>query len=106
MTIKYTLEARRCNLIHAAHSMLKHRELINISLSALAEAIGKKLDWEIEDEDVVYDPESPYMDTIVRDAVMDAVAEHFLGRPWPCNGDRVDMHQFLEELDAAIKNKT
>lgn len=102
MTVTLDLAARRNLLIRSGAKFLKERLSLDIGAEKLAMIIGEDLDWEVEDEDVIYDPESPYLDTAIREEIMDYVANYYLGTHWPCNCDKVDMNEFFAKLDAAI----
>lgn len=104
MSVSYDFKARRCNLIHAGSQMLKERYLLGISPSKLNEIVGDDLDDEVENEDDIYDPNSPCMDTIVREMFLDCVSYHYFGHPWPCNADGFDMNYFYLRLVEEINN--
>ncbi len=102
MTATLDLAARRNLLVRSGATFLKEHVGLDIGAEKLAVIIGEDLDWEVEDENVIYDPESPYMDTAIREYIMDCVADYYLGTHWPCNCDKVDMNEFFAKLDAAI----
>lgn len=98
-----TLETRREFLHGACRSMLKSQ--LNIDFVNIKEIIGEKLDYEIEDEDMIYDPNSPFMDTCIREAAFDCVAKFYLKRDWPTYGEKADMEQFMDNLMGAIRKR-
>lgn len=102
MTIILDLAARRNLLVRSGATFLKEHIDLNIDAEKLAVIIGENLDWEVEDENTIYDPESPHMDTAICEYIMDYVAEYYLNTYWPCNCDKVDMKEFFAKLEAAI----
>lgn len=99
-----TLEYRRELLIGSATSTMNSHGF-DFSYDDMVKIVGTKLDWEIEEETVLYDPGSPYMDTMVREAVFDCVSQYYLGRDWPTYRERIDIDTFKEKLEKAIKEK-
>ncbi len=102
MTDALTLADRRNLMIRSGSVFLKEHVGVEVSAEKLTIIIGDRLDWEVEDENVIYDPESPYMDTAIREYFMDYVAGHYLDTHWPCYCDKVDMKEFFAKLEAAI----
>ena len=102
MTVTLDLAARRNLLVRSGATFLKEHVGLDIGAEKLAVIIGEDLDWERKDENVIYDPESPYMDTAIREHIMDYVADYYLDTHWPCYCDKVDMKEFFAKLDAAI----
>lgn len=99
-----TLEYRRELLVGAATSTMGMYGY-DFSCETMAKIVGTKLDWEIEEEDVLYDPGSPYMDTMVREAVFDCVSQYYLGRAWPTYAEHINLQEFQEKLAKAIEEK-
>jgi peptide methionine sulfoxide reductase MsrB len=104
MSLENTLEYRRELMIGSATATV-NRYGYEIPYETMVKIIGTELDWEIEEEDVIYDAGSPYMDTMVREAVFDCVAKYYVGRTWPTYGERVDMDDFKEKLLKSIEEK-
>ena len=74
---------------------------IKLPIEKVSEIIGDKMDSEWKTYE--YNEVSPFMDTAPREDVMDIVAEHFLGRPWPTYGDNIDINEFWDNLMNKMK---
>lgn len=101
--MKNTLEIRRTFLHGACRSML--RSYLNVDFTNIREIIRDHLDYEIEDEDMIYNPNSSSMDTCIREAVFDCVSNFYLGRDWPTYGEKADIDQFMDNLMGAIRKR-
>lgn len=102
MSLENTLEYRRELIIGSATCMANERLGLGIDRDTMSKIIDTNLDWEVEDEDMIYDQHSPDMDTIVRESVMDCIANFYLGRSWPCGYENVDMNKFFTMLYEAV----
>lgn len=91
----------RKNFIESARLMLSNREGIQLSFEKLSEIIGNQMDDEFTA--FPYMEVSPYMDTAPREEVMELVSMYYMGRPWPCYSDNVDMNDFMAQLDLKIQ---
>lgn len=103
-TIKADMDYRRCAFAHSASLMLADWAGLNISAKTLSEIIGDKMDYEVSE--YLYDPNSPYIDTNIRDEVLNIVSHHYLDVRWPRYCDKIDMNKFYEDLKKAIENET
>lgn len=102
MTVNADMDYRRCAFAHAASLMFEHRHGLKISPKKMSEIIGTNMDDEVED--ILYDPNSPYMDTCIRECVNELVSKHYLGQSWPCYMDNADIKDFGDRLAEAIEN--
>ena len=103
MTIDADMDYRRCAFAHNAQNMFYEYTGIRISAKTLSEIIGECMDNEVSE--VLYDPNSPYMDTCIREQVLDMISEHYIGRSWPTYSEMADMNEFQIKLESAILGK-
>lgn len=99
--ILYGRDALRCNFVWASTLMMEEWTDLDISAVMMDQIIGNDFEDEWLEND--YDPNSPYMDTCVRERVMDAVSMHLIGRTWPLYSENVDMSVFIANLQKAIE---
>ena len=100
MTITYSQQSLRCNFVWASSLMVKEYAGLNISAEMMNNIIVDKFDDEWSKFE--YDPNSPYMDTCVRDSIFDEVSLFFLSRKWPTYSDSADINEFVSELQNVI----
>lgn len=100
MTITYSQQSLRCNFVWASSLMVKEYADINISTEMMNKIIADKFDDEWSETE--YDPNSPYMDTYVRDSIFNEVSLFFLSREWPTYSDNIDVNSFIIVLQDAI----
>ncbi len=74
---------------------------LNISLEKMTKIIGNHMDYEWKTFE--YSDPSPYMDTSPREQIAEFIANHYLGRGWPCYGDNINMEEFFDELEEKMK---
>lgn len=91
----------RNNFMASAKEMIKSQMGIDLTLEQVTTIVGDKMDGEWQNFD--YKEVSKYMDTAPRENIMDIVAEHYLGRPWPTYGERVNMEHFIEDLMTSVE---
>lgn len=89
------------NFLASAVLVAKDTYLLDISLEKMAEIIGDKM--ESEWTAFNYDDVSPFMDTAPREDIADIIAMHYLGRPWPNYGERLNIHDFVKMLQEKIE---
>lgn len=99
--IKADIEYRRCAFSHSASLMLQDWAGLNISAKMLSEIIADKMDHEVSE--CLYDSNSPYIDTVIREEVLDIVSNHYMKRNWPNYCDKIDISEFYTELKNEIE---
>lgn len=104
MTTNANIDYRRCAFAHAASLMFEEYTELQITPKKMSEIIGTQMDDEVED--FLYDPNDSFMDTCVREEVLDIISRHYVEHPWPRYLENVDMTVFAENLEEAIENET
>jgi hypothetical protein len=74
---------------------------IKLSLEKMTQIIGDKMDYEWKSYE--YSEPSPYMDTSPREQIAEIIAIYYLGRPWPCYAENVNMEEFYDQLEQKMK---
>ena len=75
---------------------------IKLSLEKMTQVIGNYMDYEWKS--FAYGDPNPYMDTSPREHIAELIANHYLGRSWPCYGENVNMEEFFTELEEKINS--
>lgn len=95
------MNTSRENFIASAALVIEDYCGIKLPIEKVSEIIGDKMDSEWKTFE--YKEVSPFMDTAPREDVMDIVAEHFLGRPWPTYGNDIDINDWIMSINKAMK---
>lgn len=101
--ISADIEWRRCAFAHSASLMAKDWANLDITAETMSKIVGDQFDEEVSS--LLYDPNDSFMDTVIRERVLDAVSRHYLGISWPRYKDQADIDQFDENLTAAIESQ-
>lgn len=102
MTIKYSMESRRCAFAHSSNLMFSQRCDVPIGSETMSRIIGNDMDDVHDWKYYSYDPSDGTMCMDVCARVMNLIAQYYFGHDWPM--DHVDFNQqeFHERLLSTV----
>lgn len=95
----------RKNFVASAVLLVKEQIDIDITFEKMDAIVGDAMEDEWGNPNYEYTEASASMDTAPREEIFDLVSMFYLGKYWPCYGDKVDFDQFLSDLKQAVLKK-